>query len=481
MGTTCARLFGATVVALALPGCSGDEPRACTAEIAGECVGLPQEPFCGGDVCTEGASCAQELEATNDGEVADAVGRSAPGDCIALAPGQYAAIQLPPGVSLLGRDADDVHVAGLTVGPGSGALVRGLEVSGGIDIGSATGVRIEGVRVAGSLHGILARAGSSMSVSRSEVLGATRVGVYAVAATNITIDASIVADAAEGGVRIVCDGSGSGCACATKTSATLTRVLARHNSIIGLALEGTVASLDRVDIRDDPTRDFSGPAAFAATAGLSVAGCSQLTYGSVSVAGMEKGYGVLFDSSSAGPGMGFGEVGIVVIDTRIGIWGQRIGAMGGQSLTIQGADVREVRGTGIGFDRGAVGIVVIDTRVENVANEYIPAEVDGVPASSAEIGVGVIWKGASSASLDGITVSGTAGQAVLIDGPVGTNSSIANLSLAGGDEGDGVVQQGVGAMDLAPATDGSVQLNQQATLLFDVPLGPEPPAALPMQ
>jgi hypothetical protein len=57
------------------------------------------------------------------------------------------------------------------------------------------------------------------------------------------------------------------------------------------------------------------------------------------------------------------------------------------------------------------------------------------------VGDGLNWFDASSVVLDGITLSGSARQSVLIDGDVGQGSSITNVTLEGGDELLGILQQ----------------------------------------
>lgn len=444
--------------------------RPCAAELGGECIGLPQHAVCGGDYCTDDAPCSAVIEAKDDVGVADAVGRAAPGDCIALAPGAYAAIALPPGVSLLGKDADEVLVAGLSLGQGDGVLIRGLEVAGGgVEVGSVTGVRMDGVRVTAGPNGISARAGSALSVSRSELLGAAGVGLYAEAAASIAIESSIVADARQGGVRIACDPMGNGCDCSSKTSATLNRVLLRGNSVIGVALDGALASIDDLVVRDSLAGwDNNIPMmVIPGGAGMSLSGCTELSYGSVSVSNMLS-YGVLFDSSSLAPDVGASNVGIVVTGAELGILVQQGAATGAASVTLVGVEVSLARGIGMRFGQGVVAHVT-DAIVRDTAMARIPVAVDGVSGGSAEIGYGVLWTGGASVTMDGVAVSGSGLLGVLIDGPVGANSSIANLALSGGDEAEGVIQQGVSPNDAAPVMDGSAVLTRLDTAPYAVP------------
>src|SRR5579883_1639577 len=82
------------------------------------CAGVPAGPVCGDATCTQGVTCAKVVSAASDADLQGALASAQAGTCIALQPGTYGDAALPGGVSLLGRSAADVHVDGVTVGPG---------------------------------------------------------------------------------------------------------------------------------------------------------------------------------------------------------------------------------------------------------------------------------------------------------------------------------------------------------------------------
>jgi hypothetical protein len=59
------------------------------------------------------------------------------------------------------------------------------------------------------------------------------------------------------------------------------------------------------------------------------------------------------------------------------------------------------------------------------------------------VGDGLDWLAASQLTIDGLTVSGSARQSVLIDGPVADGSSVARITLEGNDATLGILQQGL--------------------------------------
>ena len=161
----------ALLLALAsLAGCSEDEPNpvpasGCPAEdkLDGVCVGAPAK-VCDSDPCTQDLSCTSTTQVADDAALASALDGAGPGSCIALAPGSYGEVQLPNGVALLGRSAAEVQVAKITMGAGSGSVVRGLRVGGGgLLVAGATDARVDSVKVSGaSAEGVVVSAGSSV-------------------------------------------------------------------------------------------------------------------------------------------------------------------------------------------------------------------------------------------------------------------------------------------------------------------------------
>ncbi|HLM74042.1 MAG TPA: hypothetical protein VK459_15155, partial [Polyangiaceae bacterium] len=78
--------------------------------------------------------------------------------------------------------------------------------------------------------------------------------------------------------------------------------------------------------------------------------------------------------------------------------------------------------------------------------------------------------------IDGVRLGGNARSSVLIDGAAADGSSISNLTLEGGDELKGVVQQNVQAGAGTPTVGaGAPSIMSTATELFAVPVAPAVP------
>src|SRR6185369_1243976 len=110
-------LAGAT----ALTAC-GHTPPKCPAgnEVCGVCAGVPVDDVCNSDTCTAGVMCLAVIDVPDNAALAAALQGASAKSCIALAPGNYGEIELPGGVSLLGRSAASVDVVKVTVGAGDG-------------------------------------------------------------------------------------------------------------------------------------------------------------------------------------------------------------------------------------------------------------------------------------------------------------------------------------------------------------------------
>lgn len=448
---------------------SGAAAPECTTRVGETCVGVPAEPVCAEASCTGGVACGKVLEAGSQAALDGALGQAAAGDCIALGPGKYAAVALPGGVSLLGRSAAEVEVGPISVADGAGAWIRGLTAGGGVTIGAATGVRLEAVRIAGGDDGLLVGTAGSATLVLSEVAGTASHGVLGNGPDAVTIERSIIRDSAGPGVWVQCAGANE-CGCPDKPSATLDRVLLTNNRYVSASFIATRATLRAVEIADTAVG-----ANFQPGAGLIASGCSELNYAGVKVSASTS-VGVLIHASSAGPAQNDGqEKGIIVIDGHPGIWVQATGPLEepGQTVTLEAAEAISCHGSGIGFDLEARGIIVIDGKVSGTVNQTVPVEQGG----SADVGVGLMWKSGVAATIDGLEVSGSALQAFVIDGAVGADSSLANVTLTGGDESKGIVQQQVDTQDLAPTVGAnSPAVQQNAGIVTSVPLPIAAPA-----
>src|SRR4051812_18964527 len=101
-------LFAASLIGCAFAvGCtkSTSAPAGCGdgLSVTGGCAGVPQSSICDSDACTAGVNCTSTLNASSDATLADAASKAKAGACIVIAPGTYAGVVLPGGVSLLGK------------------------------------------------------------------------------------------------------------------------------------------------------------------------------------------------------------------------------------------------------------------------------------------------------------------------------------------------------------------------------------------
>jgi len=67
--------------------CAGDPFTDGCERVGDVCAGVPNQPVCEEDFCTQGVACAGVLHADSDASFAAAVAGASPGACIALAPG----------------------------------------------------------------------------------------------------------------------------------------------------------------------------------------------------------------------------------------------------------------------------------------------------------------------------------------------------------------------------------------------------------
>ncbi|XYI01543.1 right-handed parallel beta-helix repeat-containing protein [Sorangium sp. So ce1128] len=238
-------LCGAACATVA--GCGGDEPAPATCPednmVRGVCAGVPAGDVCGGERCIEGVACASVVDVANDEELGDAVAAASAGSCIALRSGRYGAVNLRGGVSLLGRSAAEVKIAGITLEAGDGAVLRGLTIeSEGVSVRGATRVRIESLRAVGESgrvrHGVALYPGSSVRIVDSEITDSGQVGIFAENA-DVTLERSVISGAQGGGVVILGlpeNGCDSDCTCKSRPALVAKSSVIHRNHIIGISL-----------------------------------------------------------------------------------------------------------------------------------------------------------------------------------------------------------------------------------------------------
>lgn len=452
-----------TALCLIVPlGCASEEQlppptSACpSAQMIGDvCAGVPSEPLCSDGACTTG-SCSETFAVDDAVSLDGALANAQAGDCIALAPGSYAAVALPEGVSLFGRGADVTTVSSVTTS-GDDVRVRGLTVEGGSVSVVAGTSRIDAVRILDSgSDAVDVAAGASVTVERSEIKRASRNGVSAFDAGSVTVSATVIADGQGPGIWIE---STAGCGATSPVQAVVSDTILRANRIVGISVVGAEVALDHVEVRETTTGssfDYGG--------GLSISRCSVVEANLLEVID-NVDFGMLIDDSSVTL------TGATVDNNLRGIAIQNIGSTAPASVTIEASTVRKNRGVGIGVDGASMGVTVRDSAVVDTAIVALPVKIDEISAGVEEVGDGLAWLGLSQVTLDSVTVSNSARASVLIDGEVASGSNIIDLTLAGGDEQKGIVQQNLPSSGTQPVTSGTTPaVDATATQQFPIPL-----------
>jgi hypothetical protein len=229
------------------------------------------------------------------------------------------------------------------------------------------------------------------------------------------------------------------------------------NTIVGLSLVGASAHLDNVEVTNTDVGQ-----SFDAGGGISASACSTLTATDLRIADNED-FGLLLDDSALDVD------GFSVARNLRGVWMQNIGASMPATASLRNATITENRGVGIGVASSSVGVTIQQTVVSDTKVISLPVLIDGVSASTEQVGDGITWKGGSQVALDGVTVSASQRVSVLIDGEVGSGSSIANVTLAGGDESLGILQQSVPEGGEQPSVTGSPSVTVLPDEQYSVP------------
>lgn len=459
----CFSLAGGLLASLS--GCGGEPaPAGCPEgdEIAGLCAGTPAAPVCDGDTCTAGVDCAETVTASDDAALSSAVASASAGTCIALAPGSYGAVSLPGGVSLLGKSAASVSIQAVSVAAGNGAVLRGLAVgSGGVQIHGAKGVHLESVRITGAASaGLDIDADSTVTVLTSTIEGGARDGLAIADGAMVTIEQSLLADNEGPGLWAECS---TDCDCPSPPDVTVHDSILRGNHVGGIVLFGAKASLDQVDITgtlvgDDFAFGLGG-------GGISAAACSDLDAKRLHVSGSQA-YGVLIDDSDALVGDPMGDPGVEITGNAIGVWLQHVSQSAPQIVTLDGVTLEDNAGVGLGADGDSVGLIVCRSAISGTTLSDLVVE----GGDSQQVGDGLLWLGGSEIAIDGLALDGNARASIVIDGEAA--GSLANVTLSGGDEAKGVLQQSYSGGQQPQAGAGAPAITTSADALFSIPLAP---------
>ncbi|HZO15853.1 MAG TPA: right-handed parallel beta-helix repeat-containing protein [Polyangiaceae bacterium] len=450
-------------------GCADEEPAGCREGnmVGGVCAGVPNDAVCEEDYCTQGVSCSSVIEVDSGEAFAAAVGRAQAGTCIALAPGSYGSVILPPGVSLLGRGADFVTVGGVETS-GDDVFVRGLTIqSGSLNVRSGS-TTASMVRILDSLQdGVTAGSGSNVSINASEIRNAERYGVSGFDIASLVIEDSVVEGRAGHGGPGVWAQCNLGCACANRPQVSMTNVKISLMRIIALSLVAADATLHNVELRNTAVGD-----GFEHGGGVAASECAGLTATDLRIIDNED-YGMLIHDSSLNAD------GLKVSGNLRGVWIQAVGASMPGSVYLRNGELTGNQGVGIGVAMDSKSVTIENTNIADTQQIALPVMIDGVSASSELVANGITWKGLSHLSLNGVTVRSSQKQSVLIDGGVASGSTIANVLLSEGDETKGILQQNfMEGMDQSPQVIDSPPLTVTPEELFGVPDDIIPPTIL---
>jgi hypothetical protein len=474
-------LAGAAVL---LGGCTSVESATapCDDLACGGCAGiagLPMPAACADAACAAGVDCDEVVTVAASADLAATAAGATPGTCLVLAPGAYGPVEVPGGVRLLGSDVAAVRVAGVTLGPGDGAGIRGLTVgSGGVTVAGATRARIEAVLVAGSAgEGIVIQPGSSVEIVSCEVRGAGRSGILVQDAA-VAIDRTVVSGSEGPGIWAEGPSCDVACDACTRPALRVTDSIFQGNRIVGIGMASTAATLACVDVTGTRPGDAFFYSQFGG--GISAAACSSLDARGLRVLD-NVDWGVLVDHSRATLGGPTPGDGVEISRNLRGLWIQDVTAEACADppcVVLDSGLLWSNRGVGIGVARHSWGVVIRATRIADTQAVVLPIDDPNNLGGSAVVGDAFEWLGASEVSIEGLRLGGSARRGVLIDGPVGAGGSrIHALDTAGEAPALRAVLQQAFTGGLQPEVDGSVVLMTAEGVVDAVAEGGEPAGA----
>jgi hypothetical protein len=241
-----------------------------------------------------------------------------------------------------------------------------------------------------------------------------------------------------------------------------------------MSLVGVKASIDDLEVADTHAE---GASMVGFPFELVASGCAELEGQSLRVEDndpFDVAYGILIDGAGAKLGTD-ADHGISVKGNASGIW--LLNTSSERPVQLQHGVLEANRGVGLGLGGSTVGIIVNYFQIRKTSLDKVPVK-KGDAATVDDVGDGLIWLGGAQASIDDLTMSGSARASVLIDGAVAAGSSLTHVTLEGGDEAKGIVQQSFTTGDEQPMVgDGTPAITADATEKFSVPVAPTAPAA----
>jgi hypothetical protein len=423
------------------------------------CADNGEQPGCPAGSIIQRIESSRQLDA--------AVDTAKPGTCLALVSGSYEAVELPPGVSLVGDGREVVTLVGVTVNGGEAAVLSTFTVRGlGITIaGGATGLEISNVHVDESGgDGIDVQAGAAVTLADVEIDDITNVALKATDAVEVVLEDVRIARA-DAGIIARC---ASGCDCAAPSRVSLTAVSIADAARIGLGLSGVEATIAAVEVSDvrDNLLDYTGPRPAAVVA----TGCAHVEGHSLRISktgSIDGAHGLLIDGASALLGTDAAR-GVDIQGATGGIWIQNVNAQ--LPVELRFVKLHGNQAAGLGIGPGSGGIVLEDIQLLETAPVDVPVYVDGV-AGKESVGDAFIWHEGAQATVDELTIAASGRLGLIVDGPVGAGSLLGRVTLG---EGSGaLVQQNLtttGALETTAETPPVQTLSTEVYQLFWPPL-----------
>jgi hypothetical protein len=448
----------------ALAGCGSEDPPAgCPSEneIRGACAGVPQAAVCSGDTCSGDVVCSGVTSVASDAELQAAAAGAASGACIALEPGSYGSVELPGGVSLLGKSAADVTVGKVTLNAGEGAVLRGFKTST-ISVNGATGAKIEAVHVLGGDEtGVLVAAQSSVSLVTSTIEGTGIYGLFAVDPLAVSLDRVVIAGAGGPGLWIA---SSSDCpAEPAKPVVSVKSSIVRGSHVAGVGLYGVKATLQAVDILGTvPGAEFKYG---KHGAGLTIASCSDVASAKGLRVHDSASYGVLVQASKAVLG---GQGPDEEVEIHRNVVGLSIRSVP-ESVTLEGAQLDSNEGVGIDIRGESQGVIICKTGITGTVTKSLPTGL-----GARDVGDGLVWAQKSSATISDLALSGNSRASMIIDGEAA--GALFNVTLSGGDESLGIVLQNFSSGAQPTTMSGTPALTVSSEEVLPIA---DPPAPIP--
>jgi hypothetical protein len=243
-------------------------------------------------------------------------------------------------------------------------------------------------------------------------------------------------------------------------------VLFQHNAHVGVSLASVNASLESVHVLETTFRSVS----LTGGGGVAITGCADVEATGLRIEGSNQ-YGLLIDGASATLGAAGEGKGLLVGDNPGGgLWAGGIQP----HLFIANASFTGNGGVGVHIGAGSQDVTISTSAIENTLGADLPT-TDGKIDS---MGDGLIWGAGAVVAIDGLAMSKSARNALLIDGAVGAGSTLKNVTLSEGDETKGIVQQNVRVGTGAPALESAPELSQSAGQIASIPETPEAPVAV---